>query len=500
MSGQAPLLIGVATAVLLVVVYLTSLIIENDTGSLSATVRTVGVCLAIWALVQPKFGLYIVTIEAFSLDFLKKLAVYYGTVSSMTIIEVLVVGMLAVLATVVGILIQSVCFRQYKLRLAQWVVVVVTILVTAALFLAMLTKQGMAKAGEDAFNSGFYIALALPMSVALADRQQLNKLLGLQFWMAAIWAAWGIKQYYFGFTFIEWFYAETGLSFVASEHMLRFADPRPMGFGSGSPNYSVISAYAVYGIWRVWTMREKRFWWIVGTFIVLWGTVTSMQRTTILLVPLAFAFYYFYSSALRTIAVYSASALTLLIGILNADTLIERLDDINNMIETHGRWGEQVMVVSTYEARIVSWQLLLRPGTWTWLGVEDTSQGAHDLITRAVLSYGIVGLVVSLISLCAIFYFVHSRVLRIVDPQDRQFATMMLAIVGPSILVAMAGGGNFTASPVNVQTWTFFGAVFTLVVNSQLVETMTDKRRWWEYLLKRSAQTYRPMVTTMPAH
>ena len=58
--------------------------------------------------------------------------------------------------------------------------------------------------------------------------------------------------------------------------------------------------------------------------------------------------------------------------------------------------------------------------------------------------------------------------LRVEDPHDRQFAIFCLAVTVPSIAVGFIGDGNFTATPVNLQIWSSFGAAICMVVNSRL--------------------------------
>ena len=469
--SQGLLLTAIAAGILMLAVYLTSNIIENENGGISAAVRTIGICLAIWAFVRPKAGLYIVSVEAFSVDFVKKVAVYYGAVSTNTIIEVLIVSMLALTATILGVLIQGVALRRYKIAPLNWVLLGGSLLLGAAIFLASRNEDGFAKAGENAFNAAAPITLALPMTIFLADQGELNKLLRLQFSLAVIWAAWGIRQYYFGFTQLEWFYAETGLSQVATQHMLLLSgeDPRPFGFGSGAPNYGVISVYVAYGFWHLSQYRNHRLLYILGTLTVFWGLVTSLQRTSLLIPLFILGFFYFFRTKGRTIFAYASAILVFLLGVTFAEYLYIHLDDINHAISTSGYWGEKVLNVSTFSDRLSSWMTLKSPEIYSLFGLQDPI-GSHDIFTRIIVSYGVVGLGIVLMSAATCAWFLHRTLLRIADPDDRRFATFLLAATVPSVALGMAGGGNFTSNPTNIQIWTFFGAAVSLVIHSKLVD------------------------------
>ena len=469
--SQGLLLMAVAVGVLMLAVYLTSNIIESENGGISAAVRTIGVCLAICApsalVRRPKAGLYIITVEAFSVDFVKKVAVYYGTASMGTIIEVLIVTMLAVVATVLGVLLQSVALRRFKIAPLNWGLLIGSSILGIAVVLASKSTVGFEKAAEDAFNSCFFIALALPITVCLASKEELNKLLRLQFWLSAVWAIWGTKQYFMGFNQLEWFYAETGLSAVASDHLLK-GDLRPFGFGSGAPNYGVISPYLVYGVWHFFQYRRRRLLYLLGSLTILVGLVTSLQRTALIFPLLVPIFYYAFLDKRRTIIVYCSAALLFIAGIIASDYLLDHLQDIDDFIAIGGTWGGNVLTVNTYAARLSSWQLLKNPAIYSLFGLNDDFAN-HDVFSKVIISYGVVGLLATVSAGVTTGWFLHRTLLRIANFEDRKFATFLLAATMPFIFLGLIGGGNFTSNPTNLQIWTFFGAAVSIVIHSKLI-------------------------------
>lgn len=441
-------------------------IVQNQTGGISALVRFIGIGLAIWALVNPKAGLYIVTIEAFSLDFVKKLAVYYGSASTMTIMEVLIVGILAVVATITGFVLRSVAFRRSRMSWIEWAVLIVSALVCVALVAVMKPAQGMSKALQDSFNAGFYIALAAPMSLLLRNRAEIIKLLSLQFWLSVIWATWGTYQYFYGFTDIEWYYARTGLSIVASNFMLMFEDPRPFGFGSGAPHYGAIAPYLCYGIWHALRVRRRRLLFLLGSLIIFAGVVTSMQRTTFLIPFIILGFFFFFQTRVRAVILYLGMALAAVAGVLFSEWLLYHLEDINRAIAVEGRWGEQVVLVSTFSDRLRGWMVLKDPASYSLFGL-DTDGLTHDIISRILLRFGIVALLLVFVSMILVAWQTHRIVFRIQDPADRDLATVMLAATVPVIVMSFAGGGNFTTVPINLQIWTFFGVIVAIIARTK---------------------------------
>ena len=472
MNSQGLLLIAVAVGVLMLAVYLTSSIIENENGGISAAVRTIGIGLAIWSFIRPKVGLFIISIEAFSLDYVKKFAVYYGTVSTGTIIEVLIVGMLAVVGTVGGFLIQSVALRRYKLPPLLWVIFGVAMFATAARFFEGRKTVGFEKAGEDAFNCCVYIAIALPVAMTMVTRKQMTNLLNVQFFLCTLWAVWGIKQYYTGFTPMEWFYAETGLSAVASDHMIRVHDVRPFGFGSGVPNYSVLGPYFCYGAWQVWHRCRRRFLMTVCTLVLFWGIVTSLQRTIFLLPLLVLVLFYCLQTMRRSVIAYVSGFLIFATLVAFSQVLYNNLDTISSNISVGGYWGENMLTLGTFSDRLYSWTNLRDPKNYSLFGLDEELL-THDIFSTLLGSYGVVGLFIILGGMTWIAWFVLRTLLRVENFQDKQFAIFCMSVTGMTIILGFANGANFTANPVNLALWSFFAVAISTVVNSQLAPEPT---------------------------
>ena len=292
--------------------------------------------------------------------------------------------------------------------------------------------------------------------------------------MATIWAVWGIKQYFLGFTNLEWFYAETGLSAVASDHMLH-GDTRPFGFGSGVSNFTVIPAYLCYGVWHTLQHRKHRLLFMGCTAILFCGVLASLQRTMLVVPCLVVAFYFLLQTLRRSAISYALCLGTFILAVFNAEYLLLHLDDINEVISVDGYWGQNMLNVGTYEARLHSWLYLKDPASYSLFGLPESISRSHDVITETLANYGVVGVLLAFVIVTFGLWFVQRAVLRVEDPQDRKFAIFMLAVTVPSVGTGIIGGGNFTANPVNLQTWSFFGACIALAVNSRLAPITTRK-------------------------
>ena len=192
----------------------------------------------------------------------------------------------------------------------------------------------------------------------------------------------------------------------------------------------------------------------------------------------------------RAFILYGVCAFTFLLGVINADNLLAHFDDINSFISLQGNWGENMLNINTYSDRVKSWMNLKDPATYSLFGLDHPLNN-HDFFTQTLVSYGIVGLVVLVGVVTTGVWFVQRTVLRVEDARDRQFAIFCLAVTIPSILVGFINLGNFTANPVNLQIWTFFGGAICMVINSRLAPEPVTRSL---HSLKAALQASQPRI------
>ena len=145
----------VITLGLIVSVLAVPWILESSTGAIGPAILIIGFACACVALVRPRAAC-IAAFEVIYLDYFKKIAVYYGEVSELTIIQVLVVGMVTMLCVYLGVIIQFILGRT-ALRDADFLLLGGTGVVALATFAVVYAQsRSVAQAGQMAVNLTIY--------------------------------------------------------------------------------------------------------------------------------------------------------------------------------------------------------------------------------------------------------------------------------------------------------------------------------------------------------
>jgi hypothetical protein len=451
-------------------------ILESSTGAIGPAVLIIGFACACIALVRPRVGLYVAAFEVIYLDYFKKIAVYYGEVSELTIIQVLVVGMVTILCVYLGVIIQFILGRT-ALRGTDFFLLGGMGALTLVTFAVMYAQsRSVAQAGQMAVNLSIYAGLIVVMPVLLQEEKSLERFLKFVVLCFVPWSIMGLKQYFFGFDRMEWFYAETGLSPVATSQFFvgieQYGEPRPMGFGSGSVNFGVVSLLLSLSAWMLAFNRNQRIIWAVCTAFILAAMVVSLQRAAMILPFIGLAFYFFTKSWVRLAIGYASLSIVIALGIIFSDTILERLDEVNRTIASEGRWASAVLRVGTFSDRLRGWERLKQPSTYSLLGavgtgdIKNTGIGKgdyHDVVNVILDATGVVGLAVTVLAAIAFAAIVHRIIFSIRDIRNRSLARLLIAAMVPIFVSGMLGGANFHANPFNLVMWMHIGAIHCLL-------------------------------------
>ncbi len=451
-------------------------ILESSTGAIGPAILIVGFAGACIALVRPRAGLYLAAFEVIYLDYFKKLAVYYGEVSELTIMQVLVVGMVTILCVYLGVLIQFILGRT-TLRSTDFLLFGGMGILTVATFAVVFAQsRSIAQAGQLAINLSIYAGLVVVMPVLFRDERDLERFLKFVVLCFIPWSIMGLKQYFFGYGRMEWFYAETGLSPVATSQFFagieQYGEPRPMGFGSGSVNFGVVSLLLPLCVWMLVFNRKQRVIWAVSTAFILIAMIVSMQRAAMILPFVGLAFYFFTKGPVRLTIGYAGLSIVIALGIIFSDTLLKTLDDVNQAIASEGRWAGTVLRVGTFSDRLKGWERLKDPATYSLIGAVEsgdmTNTGIgkgdyHDVINVILDATGVVGLTLTILAAIACAAVVHRIIFSIEDVRRRSLARLLMAAMVPIFVSGMLGGANFHANPFNLVMWMHIAAIYCLV-------------------------------------
>ncbi|MEZ0274797.1 MAG: hypothetical protein ACAH88_07815 [Roseimicrobium sp.] len=442
-------------------------VLSSPTGGLAGLIKYAAVPLVLMCFVSPRVGLVLISLMGFYGDFYKKLAVYYGTVSLDTVKEVLAVSVAMVGATMAGAALQ-VIFNRIKPDRTTMAISVGTVLLTGFLF-ASGGGEPLAGRIQYAVNSGLYLGLAAVICLYFVDREDALKLCRLHYWLGVPWVLWAIRQYYFGFTELEWTYAATQLSPVLYSQMFLTPDlPRPYGFASTSSAFGVITFLFCFGVWHAMRYSKARLGFLLCTLIYAVGLYVSMQRTLLLVPFLVAGTYFLFRTRAGTVFFYTSCITAAIAMVIFAEVALSNLAAGSSAIEGSGGWTNRVVRLTTFADRLKGWSRLTRASSYSWFGTRWNSAAgsgkefgdesySHDSINKILINFGVVGLGAVAVGIFMTARFAHRTVLGIHDAMDRDAAVFVLSLLAVAGTLMLMGGNNLHTVPINLVVVTYVG-------------------------------------------
>lgn len=465
-------LFSIVVALLLSLWAIATALTDTLSGGIGTVVKFTMVGLLPVVFAKPKFGLYLLVIVLANIEWIKRLAVYFGVASPVTAIEMLVIPIILLGIIILGVLV-SCAFGRTKMTTARFLMFAVS----GIIILAILQIRGTDTLGiQAAINTGLYVSMIPVLLILIEDQDDFRKFMNFCVLMFLPSAMWAIKQYFLGLGDVEMHYVKSYISPVLSMEVLLHAqgNPRPFGLASSQASFGAIAFLAWYTIWHTIAVRKNRGWFILLAIIYFAALVCSGQRTILFIQFIALGAYILFRSKPLLILAYSMGLTLLGLGIIFSGALLDRLDEIQESITVQdGGWGEKTLRVATYSDRLRGWERLKNPEVWSLFGKKiegdsgitsvsvDSVDYSHDMINNFLKTVGAAGLLPCIILLIFILYRLHKMILQLPKgSMEKNMAAGALAISVPNLVLSIMGGGNFNTTPVNFFTWTFFAMAF----------------------------------------
>ncbi len=440
-------------------------------GGLTALIVLLNLVCVFIALVSPRMGLFVLALQAMYSDQLKRMAVYYGAESMMTVMQVLIGPMLTLCAINLAFVMDTLVFKKIKVDKMGWFLFFVPIVIGLVLLLRI--ESGLASRAQFAANVSLYMSI-IPMGyVYFKGYKDWRNFIGIQILLCIPSALWGVKQYYMGFNQMEWEYALSGLSPVHSRQMMQ-PDPRIFGlFGSASA-FGGLGLYAAYAFYMAIMKKGNVVFYAAAGAILFYAIVLSEQRTALLMVFIVPAAFIMFVSKWRTWALYGVIGASFLLIVLNAEYLtyvgLEEGTVALQRAAGGNAWAESVFRLTTFSARTSGLMKLTNPENWSLLGKKTSALGqdafqddqTHDIFTGILINSGVVGLLACLIGGLVFVVNVHKVTWDARTSEQRLDSAWLIASLMPTILISLIGGSNYSAVPFNLQVWTLGAGIFML--------------------------------------
>ncbi len=455
---------------LIIAIFLGIYLPTNRSGSFAAFVKVVGVCCVVLAVVNPRLGLNILVVQGAYFDLLKRLAVYFGSASFLTVVEILVIPMLTLAACATGGVVRT-FLQKGHLERREFLLLVLVAIVGGVFFLRQAGMYGVMKGAQLTYGGvGFMLVLPL-FFILMRDVEDVMNFLRFTFWALLPVALYGLRQAFFGFTDFEVYYAKTGFTVTAGEVFA--VVPRPFSTLSSTSAMSVMGGCVLFGYWHVLNHRRRRLLYFLASFIFFIAMLSSLARSTIVMFPVMILAYHFFKTPFRTFCLYSAVVGVFVVLVFSSKTLLRNIDAINEWMPSSSVYSQRAFNVSTFSDRLIGLSQLTNPKRWTLFGVSSAERRksveherygskyyAHDGINGILLGYGVLGMVVVFGGGAGMLFAAHRRYFRYRGslPEYESLVRLGLAYCVPFIALNMGSGQIMHVSPVNIFFWSMAAA------------------------------------------
>ncbi len=458
---------------------------DSDANGLSIFMRYIaGVCF-ILAVVSPKVGIYLVLFMCPVLDLAKRMLILFDAISMFDVASVLAVAPVTMAGAIIGTFVSRIIFRRKAAIPGEGTLFLIMMAITSLIVLSGFLHNVDSKLTlmRNLAEACVYLCMILLIPVYFPKTEDIAALLR---WCVVVFvpvALYGFWQKMFGLSNFEERYLLSGLTVITEDYV---SSARVFSTLNSNHSFSVTMACCAIiallqrqlpasGKWQKFLQRQAT--WIFTLFCV--ATLISLRRTGWLVVALSLAGAYCFRSRIRTVIFYAVCFTTGMLLILNAETIFTKLPAWESTLQTALPGFDQGLQLQTFNDRLYSFQTLRdNREIWSFFGLsaeEKESIYAHDAITQAVTSYGVVGLAAFLTVLVTVLTMSHRLVWQATNAPDRRYASLLLSFIFSNLFVGAILQSHIDIFPVNFIFWVCAGALLKITFNQQPIVAVKPK-------------------------
>lgn len=454
---------------MLVALYVASSVLMSEGNQLASLFFYLMVGSGVMGIMAPRFTFTVFILQGAYLDLLKRMLVMDGRVDFTDLFWVLGIAPVTVVSIAAGLLLRVV-FGSERADASDIKRLIIAVLLNAVLGAYVFFKLGGGIGGtlREVANGSTYTLLLFIVPLLFSTAESVAKCARFIILVYVPVCAYGIYQQLFGYQEFEIAYLKTGLSMEIKQ----LENDRVRAFGTlNSPTSLAVVATSLAAMALSLMMTGgKRFrqWLNVPVTIVLsvifiGGWAASTVRVGILLLPVAMIGMHVFRSGKRTRLFYLVLGVAFLILVASSNYLYANLElwtrALVNVVGDSGYIFDMINL-NSYKDRVYGFaNVLANPSAYTFFGMgteeEQKAQGyaAHDPISNALLSMGIVPLALLLVlSVWGLRKF-HRVVYDMTDAPLQRLAAGFLANAVGNLVVTLVNGNLLTSFPVNVFFW-----------------------------------------------
>jgi O-Antigen ligase len=302
-----------------------------------------------------------------------------------------------------------------------------------------------------------------------------RRLITFCLWIYTPVALYGIWQHFFGFSDFEVNYFKSGFTTVGVD----LDDARPFSTLNSPHALGVVTAI-LSAIAALVPLKDGKYtkWQALPPLLFATACFATFARSAWIVLLLAVLVWTCCRSKLGTIALYGAALVGFAALMLNADTLLSSLDQIDSLLPQDNEVEAQAFHVGTFSERLMSFRnVLTNPEFHTWFGTqaqnyqdsleESYDNVVHEQIGQTLVSFGFVGLSFFL----SVFVFglitAHRAIFNQRDPARRKMMLGCLSVLVAILFSGMIFGSHLGVFPIDVFFALLIGCFFSLSMNKE---------------------------------
>ncbi len=484
--------IVLTTGFLIAGVILTYWIMNTEGNPIAFAMVILGPICMVISVVQPLVGMRILVVACCYLDLVKRIAYYFGYYSAAgqgteTLqLYVLALAPLTLVGLFIGVIIRRIFGSKQLIQKGEAGIAVFVVVANALILISnfMATKDLKETLSKGA-NEGVYLLLLFVVPSLYSSRAEIIPVLRWIFWVFLGCAFYGIWQGIVGYTQLDLTWMASGITLT--EGLLSDVKARAFGTLASPHPYGVLYWLILIGIYLAWISENKRVFYTVGTAIYAFALFFGYGRGAWAALILTLFAYFFFKTRPRIILFYSGAVSIFLGFALNAQYLLDHLDDFQTVVPIESKTGEMAFRLGTFSERlwgIQNWTSSTR--LWSWFGRPDLKdytrlrydEITHEMLGQLLVRYGAVGLFGALLSGAAALFYFHRTTLSIENRRDRQLATLLLAMISVNFYLATMTGASYEVFPWNFFIWLIIAFLLVLCRNRSVAtsEVATAER------------------------
>lgn len=413
-------------------------------------------------------------------DLLKRLMVVTGRVSFNDLYYILGLPPVMLGAITLSVVIGGFSGR-FQLRRLHWTMLAISCVIIIAV--AGLTASGGGSLTQTVLpaiaNSGLYFLLLFLVPSLFQTSEEVVKLLKILLWCYLPVALYGIFQQVYGYREFEIDYLKSGLSIEIKQ--LLSNEVRAFSTLNSTTALATISgalfsvAVILMFLPRDASRRGRVLGWVPGLLMAtayFGGMVASTGRAALSFIVCALVGAWCFRSRRLMLTAYACGLLSFIALIFSAEKLLSNMnffqDEVASAVNTdHGFMG-QMTRVGTYSDRLMGFKNLVKnKEVWTWFGHHDVADDdqtlfSHDILTNALVHYGVVPVGLALIMLGIGLFRSHHFILSMEDPLRRSLSAALLALALSFLALSLLAGNVLVIFPINVFACLFGGMMLVV--------------------------------------